>query len=335
MITVNVIYTPGTVRALSRFVPLLVGNTPWRYRLVANHCSTGEESLLRWHARGSNRLSVYRLPTTEVMPLGKALCTLAATFTSDEVFAVADSDIVVTGNIARDFEPLLAVNEAVFSGAPIWATDSDQVLADDQTEVAGPHNRTSAGIPLGSSYFGLYHRTTLDRVMRECRVTLDKYTDLAACDPRFQRFLADLGLARTSFVPPKVLNLGYTYLGLPIAYQESPHLHHIGGYSMATYRTAVDETSVGDVPDSAGEILDYVEERPHMRRKVAVCGRLIQSFAAIDQTGRPVPGTPFPAPLEERVRLIERTYAAQVAAQPRPTFDDHDALDAATPRRHG
>jgi amidophosphoribosyltransferase len=33
--------------------------------------------------------------------------------------------------------------------------------------VAGPHNRTAAGIPLGSSYFGLYHRNALERVMRE------------------------------------------------------------------------------------------------------------------------------------------------------------------------
>ncbi|MEV2240158.1 hypothetical protein [Micromonospora sp. NPDC049891] len=333
MITVNVIYTPGTVHALSRFIPLLVGHTPWRYRLIANHCGPAERRLLRWHAKGSSRLTVHQLPTTnEVMPLGKALCTLAATYTSDEVFAFADSDIVVTGDIAREFEPLLNRHEAVFSGAPIWATDSDQILTDDQTEVAGPHHRTAAGIALGSSYFGLYHRTALDRVMRECRVTLDKYTDLTSCDPRFQAFLDNLGLARASYVPPKVLNLGYTYLGLPIVYHESPHLHHIGGYSMATYARSVTATSAGDTPTSAAEILDYREERPHMRRKTAVCDRLIRSFATIDRIGRtPTDSTPLPEPLEARVQLIERIYASQLVAQPRPTFAE--TTDPATASR--
>jgi len=320
-ITVNIIYTGGTVGALSRFIPLMVGHTPWRFRLVANGCSPVEERLLDWHARGSSRLSVHRLDTTEIMPHGKALCALAATFT-DDVFAFADSDIIVTGDLSREFEPVLETHQAVFSGAPIWAVDSDQVLGDHQTEVAGPHNRTAAGIPLGSSYFGLYHRPALDRVARECRVSLDKYTDLSTCEPRFQAFLSGLGLVRASYVPLKVTNLGYTYLGLPIAYHESPNMHHIGGYTMATISRMVQAASAGTAPAHASEILDYGEERPHMRRKIAVCQRVIDSFAAIDRGEQPPAERPLPGALEQRVRLIERIYASQVAAQPRPAFAD-------------
>jgi hypothetical protein len=314
-VVVNMIYTPGTVAALSRFIPLLVGNTPWRYRLVANHCGVAEENLLAWHAARSDRLAVHRLTTAEVLPLGKALCALYDQLPAEPIFAFMDSDIVVTGDLAAEFEPLLDQHEAVFSGTPIWAIPADQVLADDQTEVAGPHTHTPAGIALGSSYFGLYRRDTLDRVIRDCLVTLDKYTDISGCAAPFHRFLADHRLVRRDYVPPKLLNLAYTHLGLPIAYRESMNMHHIGGYSMATYQQATADLAQGNRPANAGEILDYADHRPHMTRKTAVCDRLITSFAQIDQTGHAQPPGTLPQPLEDRVRLIERIYTIQARTQ--------------------
>lgn len=313
--TVNVIYTGGTLAALSRFVPLLVQHTPWRFRLVGNHCSPAERDLLAWYAAADDRLSVHHLDVAEVIPLGKALCALLDLDGDDEVFAFMDSDIVVTGDVAADLEPLLSEHHAVFSGAAIWAQPADQVLTAAHTEVAGPHCRTDTGIALGSSYFGLFRRATLNRVRRECRVTPDKYTDVTSCAPAFQRFLADHGLLRRDYVPPKLLTLGYTHLGLPVIYQESAHLHHIGGYTMANYHAAVDALPAGEAPANAAEILDYTDHRPHMARKIAVCRRLSTAFADIDNGVNLRHEPTFPPPLEQRVRLIEETYAAQTALQ--------------------
>jgi hypothetical protein len=203
----------------------------------------------------------------------------------------------------------------VFSGAPIWALREDQILADTQMEVAGPHTHTATGIPLGSSYFGIYLRPTLDRVIDECQVTLNKYTDIYTCAPAFRAFLHARRLVRHDYVPTKLLTLAYTHLDLPVVYHESTAMHHIGGYSMATYQQATTDLSTGDRPASAAEILDFTEHRPHMVRKTAVCQRLMTSFAHIDH-GRPPHREPaFPTPVEDRIQLIEDLYTRQAAAQ--------------------
>ncbi|MBN1173782.1 MAG: hypothetical protein JXA67_16540 [Micromonosporaceae bacterium] len=304
-ITMNVIYTPGTL-ALARFVPLLVEHTPWRFRLVANHCTLDEQRILAQAADSSDRLSTLVLDTTEVLPLGKALTALVAGHPHEETFAFMDSDILVTADIAGEFEPLLHDHEAVFSGTPIWAEPTDQVVADGQREISGPHNRTADGLPLGSSYFGIFHRPTLDRVMTECQVVPDKYTGTSTCAAPFRAFLAEHGLADFDFVPPKVVNLAYSFLGLPICYHETPNLVHIGGFSMAAYARMVDTPE--PVPAYADEILAFVDDRPHMRRKRAVNERVTRSFAQIDTTGTPWREISFPEPLESRVRLVEDTY---------------------------
>ncbi|MEV4625700.1 hypothetical protein AB0J90_05355 [Micromonospora sp. NPDC049523] len=311
-ICMNIIYTAGTVHALARFVPLLVANTPWRFRLVSNHCAAGEDATLRALAESDDRLDFRKLHTTEVIPLGKALSALYRELPPEDTFGFMDSDIVVVGDIAAEFEGLLDRFEAVFSGTPIWATPSDQVLHPAQQEVAGPHNVTADGVQLGSSYFGIYRRETMDRVVRECDVLPDKYTDVTHCAPAFQRYLAEHGLLRRDYVPPKLLNIAYSFLQLPIAYHDSPWLHHIGGYSMATYRNANASDEPTASATTAAEILDFAEERSHMRRKIAVCERFIRSFAQIDRGSQPEPSEPFAdASLETRVRLIEDLYARQ------------------------
>ncbi|MBN1174782.1 MAG: hypothetical protein JXA67_21660, partial [Micromonosporaceae bacterium] len=286
--------------------PLLVEHTPWRFRLVANHCTPDEQRILAQAADSSDRLSTLVLDTTEILPLGKALTALVARYPGEETFAFMDSDILVTADIAGEFEPLLADCEAVFSGTPIWAEPADQVVAADQREISGPHNRTADGLPLGSSYFGIFHRATLDRVMAECRVVPDKYTGTGICAPGFRAFLADHGLADFDFVPPKVVNLAYSFLGLPICHHETPNLVHIGGFSMAAYARMVQAPVPR--PAYAEEILAFADDRPHMRRKRAVNERITRSFAQIDTTGSPWRETRFPEPLESRVRLVEDTY---------------------------
>lgn len=325
-LNVNVIYIRGTVGALGRFIPLLVQHTPWRFRLVANGCTPAEVDLLHWYARADPRLRVHDLATDDVLPLGKALCALLADTPPAEPFAFMDSDIAVTGDLAAEFEPLLRRHAAVFSGTPVWAIPTDQVLTGSHAEVAGPHTRTAQGLPLGGSYFGIYHRDALDRVMKACGVRPDKYihADLHELTQAFREFLDGCGLIYESYVPPKLLNLGYAHLGIPIAYQESTQLLHIGGYSMATYQrltsTPADLQDPGQDatarPQHAAEILDYAEDRPHMSRKVAVCERLTAAFAALN-TGQPLPvADPFADPaVEARVRRVESTYAGLVAAQ--------------------
>jgi hypothetical protein len=325
-LTINVIYIPGTVGALSRFIPLMVHNSPWRFRLVANHCSTSERELLEWYAATSDRLNTYELPgTTEIMPLGKALCALVD-LDQDEPFGFMDSDIVLTDNPATTIEDLLAHNEAVFSGTPIWAQPQDLELTDAHGEVAGPHQYTSQGIPLGSSYFGIYQRPTLQHVRTTCRVQPDKYReqDLTTCAPEFHAYLSTNGLVRRDYVPPKVLNLAYAYLGLPITHCMPEGLLHIGGYSMATYSNAQDRLATRSA--TAAEILDYTDDRHHMARKVAVCQRVMAAFASIDAGQQPERHPTFPQPLQAQVTRIEDLYA-DLAAQQR----HRPPLQASTP----
>lgn len=312
-VTVNVIYTRGTVAALGRFAPLLTEHTPWSYRLIANGCPPAEVTLLHRIAADHDGLEVHDLHTGEVLPHGKTLCRLADTF-RDEFFAFMDNDIIVTGDFTEALTALLDSNDAVFTGAAIWGRPQDAILTRAHREVCGPHTRTPDGLLLGSSYAGIFRRDALDAVQRRCQVTLDKYTaaDLSSLDPAFLSFLDTHDLIRDDYTPPKLLTLGFAFHERPTAYLDLADLHHIGGYSVATYQRQVDAGTVTAAPATIAEILDFSDTRSHMPRKRAVCDRVLRSFAAIDATGRPCrDGDPLPADIEAEVRLIEDLYAAQ------------------------
>jgi hypothetical protein len=315
-LTFNIIYIRDTAKPLSRFVPTLVDGADWcSYRLVSNGCTPPEEQILRQVADDLPGVTFASLNTPVVLSHGTALSALAAAYDDGDFFAVMDSDIIADGNFGARLLHWLENHDAVFSAAPLWATPEDLVLPDDATEVAGPHVRTPAGICLGNSYFAVYRRAALHRVMAACSVTLDKYTDLRTCAPRFRDYLARHRLARADYVPTKLLNLGFSYLGLPTAHFGCPELLHIGGFSMATYAQAADHahtTGVATQPaETISTMLDYTDHRPYMPRKQAVCDRLMMSFAAIDHGERPDRAIQFPDQLEPQLRRVEELYAQQ------------------------
>lgn len=314
----NVIYIPGTVAQLSRFIPLLLANSSCSlpnsscsYRLISNGCSAEEERcLIRFG--GDSRCSFYRLQSIQTVPLGDALVELANVFSEEEFFCFMDSDIAVTGEFMNDFLPLLENNQAVFSGAAIWASEADKTLTSQHGAIAGPHTRTLDGVCLGSSYFGIYRRKWFDHVTRSLNVTPNKFRDLSKLDAGFLEYLRAKDLIKLDYVPPKLLNLGYAYLGVPVTYLESRHLHHIGGFSMATYAMSAG-VGIGshaeDASDVTREILTYSDQRTHMERKRSVCARLMRSFDEIDLGVSPSRLDPLEEDLEARVRLIESLYA--------------------------
>ncbi|SDT74449.1 hypothetical protein [Actinoplanes derwentensis] len=310
----NIIYTRGTVAALARFAPLFTGHTGWRYRLVANGCTPDEVALLHRIAAVSDRLSVHDLESGEVVPHGETLCRLADTFTGDEFFGIADSDIVCTGDFTATATALLDDNAAIFGGTPLWARPQDTVLAPDRQEVCGPHIRTPAGLLFGSSYFAVYRRTALDEVQRRCAVTLDKYTaaNLGGIDGGFRGFLKDRDAWRSDYTPGKLLNTGFVYLDRQTAYNDFDDLIHIGGYSMATFQEQVSAGQKPAGPAAIRTMLGFNEYRGHMDRKLAVCERTMRSFASIDETGEPWRGGQrLPDELEDQIRVVEDLYARQ------------------------
>ncbi|GIF01551.1 hypothetical protein [Paractinoplanes rishiriensis] len=318
--TVNVLYIRGVVTALARFAPLLVEHTGWRYRLVANGCTPDEVALLQHIAATSDRLTVHDLHAPEVLPHGTALCRLADTFTGEPFFAFMDSDIAVTGDITATLGPALETHEAVFTGTPIWALPHDLILTDAHTEVCGPHHYSGDGLLLGNSYMAIYHRAAFDAVARHCEATVDKYTraGLDGLDPGFRAFLTEHHLVRKDYTPPKILTLGFAYTGRPTTAIDCPDLHHIGGFSLATYQQQVTDGTTRATPAAAAEILGFTDARDHMDRKLAVCQRVTRSFAAIDATGQPCREITLPGQVEHRVRLLEELYATHAPVVARP-----------------
>jgi hypothetical protein len=323
-LTFNIIYIRDTAGPLSRFVPTLVDGADWcSYRLVSNGCPPPEEQILQQVADDLPGVTFASLNSPVVLTHGNALSTLAASYDDGDFFAVMDSDIIADGNFGARLLQWLENHDAVFSASPLWARDVDQVLPDDATEVAGPHVRTPAGICLGNSYFAVYRRAALHRVMAAAAVTLDKYTDLRTCASGFRDYLARYRLARADYVPTKLLNLGFSYLGLPIAHFDCPELLHIGGFSMATYAQAAERAHTAGAATQPAEtvatMLDYSDHRPYMSRKQAVCDRLMMSFAAIDRGDRPDRTIQFRDQLEAQLRRVEELYAHQAWRDALPT----------------
>lgn len=227
--TFHIIYTPGTFPRLGFFVESLLQHSDCHFRLVANGCSLPERQLMRHYCMRSERLSFAVLPTVGMAEHGVALNYLQAVC-RDPYFCFMDSDVLATGPFIADFHKSLSEHAAVFSGAPIWATQADRILPDDFRIVSGIHHETHGGKCLGSSYFAIYENQLVSELIRETGVGFQACYWHQVC-PSVRSRLEEIGCRKDGYDTGRVLNLLQQCYGKRMTYQDSDALCHIGGYS--------------------------------------------------------------------------------------------------------
>ncbi|MBV7339690.1 glycosyltransferase [Chloroflexi bacterium TSY] len=225
----NIIYTPGTAIYLAPLVHSLLTWSDCTFRLVANGCPTSEHGYLRNFCANSSRLEFLALPTSKMVPHGKALAFLHEQTTSD-YFCFMDSDILATGDFVEALKLRLRDRSAFFSCNPIWCKPAEQILPDDSPVIHGRYHSTRTGLCLGSSYFAIYDNQVLADFLHTSPIGFDLY-DWPRVPKRCQKTLAGLGQQRVRYDTCKVLNLLLLAQGENMIFWNSPDLLHLGGFS--------------------------------------------------------------------------------------------------------
>ncbi len=232
--TLNIIYTPGTVRYLSCFIWSLLKHTrePLRFRLISNGCHPKEQSFLASMCRHESRLEFFSIPNKAMLPHGLVLNYLQSK-TREENFCFMDSDIFATGNFISDID-FRSEYAGIFSGMPVWVRSDEQIFPSGFCSLTGMFNRTEAGLPLGSTFFAVYSNNILTEIIQSTGIGFEEYhwNDIPYT---IQRDLAALDLKIDTYDTGKVLNLMLTSRGYKLKNIDLQSICHVGGASFQVF----------------------------------------------------------------------------------------------------
>ena len=222
-LTLNVIYTRGTVRSLSLFIWSMLDHADCRFRLVANGCTSEEMAFLRRLAAHSPRLSFLALPTKLVMLHGQALNYLQARTDGDR-FGFLDSDIIAAERLPATLLAPLAecTMRCCFPASVIIGPDLDPM--------------TALVEPLCCTYLAVYDNHALTAFIRSTGIGFDKYL-WSEIPGQYQQQLTGLGLERARYDTAQLLTLLLANPDQRPWIVPADGLVHIGGFSQITGKT--------------------------------------------------------------------------------------------------
>ncbi|MGB1249598.1 MAG: glycosyltransferase [Candidatus Promineifilaceae bacterium] len=238
MLNFHIIYTPDTAQLLVPFVKSLLRHSDCHFRLVSNHCTNKDKQILKSTCQKETRLTYIDLPTTEKpWDHGDALNYLYERDRS-EYFCFMDSDIFAAGPFMHQFLPYMESYAGIFSCSSMWMRESNKTLPLESRSVAGRFNRSKHGHCLGSTYFAIYRRDKIDKLMSSLNMRMAKcrWSDI---DLETQVKLAHLELKHEQYDTARVLNLSLLAGGHKLYFAESTDLVHIGGVSAHKVRNGL------------------------------------------------------------------------------------------------
>lgn len=233
--TLNIVYTPGTVAPLAFMLRSVLHWSDCSFRLVANACLPPERRFLERLAARHSRVEFHPLPTEKVWRHGDVLNYLQS-MEQGEYFGFMDSDILATGSFLPLALDRLGQCAAVFSGSPVWTRARDRVMPDQFMIASGPYTRTAAGHDLGNTYFAIYDNAILTSVRQEYGVGFEEAGWEDITEPH-RKTLTARRLDKRRYDTGKLLNVLMLAHGHSLASLEIPALTHIGGISFVPLRS--------------------------------------------------------------------------------------------------
>lgn len=238
-LTLNIVYTPGTIAMLSFMLHSLLAYSDCSFRLVSNACLPPEQRFLQKLAAGHPRLEFWALPAKRMWPHGQVLNYLHA-LNRDDHFAFLDSDIFATGEFLPELTAYLSSHNAVFTGAPVWSRSADQVFPQNFQMLSGPYNRTKTGAHIGGTYFAIYDNHMLSDLLSTGGVGFDEYRWEEIPDI-WRMPLTSIGLNKQSYDTGKLVNALLIAQGHNLRYVDTPNLIHLGGTSFVPLAARPDQ----------------------------------------------------------------------------------------------
>lgn len=276
----HIIFTTGTARDLLPLTRSLLRCQSGTFHLVGNALDGDEEEVLVDFAREHDRVSFSRFPTRKMAEHGDVLNALFESSGGDgseegEYFAFMDSDIFATGDFIHELESL-GKQDAVFSGVPVWATESDQIAPSTARKMGGPQNRVASGACLGTSYFAVYRRDAVIDCKQRFGVAFEKVKDSSLLPESAKQLLRGVGAWCDGYETAKCMNLLMHATGRSLQVVDLPSIRHVGGLSLLAKKTRGNKVYLND-PDRGGAAPTN-PDKPWLLRKRLTCQYLSDSI---------------------------------------------------------
>jgi hypothetical protein len=232
--TFDVIYLPGTVPTLYAFARSLAKHSRYRFRLVSNACTPGEEAFLAEQAARHPGLEFASLETQTILRHGEALQRLFRSESAD-YFACVDSDVFARGPFLTEARSLLSRHAGLSTGLVAWMAPEESVMPAHFVFMSGRFSRMDDGRCLGLSYCAIYRRADVERVMGRTGVTFHART-WAELSPDQRARLSSMKVMMRRYDTMKLLNLMLGDSGFSLAVCAEPNLMHVGALSNVSVR---------------------------------------------------------------------------------------------------
>lgn len=226
--TINIIYTPDTVKHLWLLTLSILKNCDNNIRIIANGCSDKEVEFLTTQCIYETRFEFCQISNSITLPHHSILNQIYDYDKDEKHFCFIDSDILATSNFIDSFLPFLKNNAGVFSCTPFWS--SSNKIESLNRNLHGRYFYTKNNLTVGGSYFAIYNRSDLDEIFQNEEIKFDRFTK-EELSKRHLAILTELDEIYDYYDTAKVLNLLLLYYNKNLLVLQNENLIHLGGHS--------------------------------------------------------------------------------------------------------
>ncbi len=261
-----------------------------------------------------------------------------------ETFAFLDSDIFATGPFLADLAAIASESDAIFGCEPPWTNEPLRTLPQGHEVLFGYHRWLWNGLYTGLSFFAVYDRRLLNRIVSDTKITFRNYIWAEIPTPA-QKRLESHDLRLGSYDTGKVVNILMEIDGHRLSHFDATNLGHLGGLSQAVRtptwrrfarrlvggRGLVDlaperlmrrmprQTKGHLVALASASPIERDRHRDQLERRRAVSDHFQLVLDQLSTSGHAATPTFLhdDSELEQRVASIQTSLASEIGAQPR------------------
>lgn len=245
---------------------------------VANGFNFEEIKDLRTYASKYSFIDILDIPTKRTLSHGQAL-NYAFERSQDELFCFADHDIFPTQGLKQDIQSSLEQFDVVCLG------DRPENIEAEYKGFAASAIETPSGIPLATSFFSIFKRSTIEQAKARYNVGFEQYFRISQIPPVFTNY-KDIKTLEEPFLIDtcKILSLALYKMGNKINHLASNKVCHFGGLTGAINRyidngKPILKTIKAPILPYNSELISHYEKYKIRHPKVLELKRSISDYA--------------------------------------------------------
>jgi len=225
----NIVFTKNTFHYFCHFTRTILKNSAVKVRIILNGCGGTEQiEAHQFAAENEDRVFVVLASADKILTHHESIQMIFEEDCDSDFFCFADSDIFAREGFMPVFAEVAGLPAMICSGDIIWTEGN--TIASKKTELWGRFYYDEKGWTFGSSYFCIYDRALVKKIMSKYSIDFRRYAQEEIPDKARQAVL-EAGHDYCWYDTAKVVNILLAVEGHLIVHTPNPNLVHVGGMS--------------------------------------------------------------------------------------------------------